>query len=112
MDQSPVQMPSVPMLPGQQVIDHSQLKPQDNGDGHKQDIGDILQQIMNITDQSLDEAQARWVNFASSAPHETPISIALRQTFYLGDVVVEYERCKRSYLVLVVAGSMPSTATE
>lgn len=28
-------------------------------DGRKQDIGDILQQIMNITDQSLDEAQAR-----------------------------------------------------
>ncbi|KAJ7338519.1 hypothetical protein JRQ81_012421 [Phrynocephalus forsythii] len=25
----------------------------------KQDIGDILQQIMTITDQSLDEAQAR-----------------------------------------------------
>ena len=24
-----------------------------------QDIGEILQQIMNITDQSLDEAQAR-----------------------------------------------------
>lgn len=28
--------------------------------GRKQDIGDILQQIMTITDQSLDEAQARW----------------------------------------------------
>jgi pre-B-cell leukemia transcription factor 1 len=27
----------------------------------KQDIGEILQQIMNITDQSLDEAQARYV---------------------------------------------------
>ena len=27
----------------------------------KQEIGDILQQIMNITDQSLDEAQARLV---------------------------------------------------
>jgi len=25
----------------------------------RQDIGEILQQIMNITDQSLDEAQAR-----------------------------------------------------
>lgn len=25
----------------------------------KQDISDILQQILNITDQSLDEAQAR-----------------------------------------------------
>ncbi|XP_062920941.1 pre-B-cell leukemia transcription factor 1-like isoform X3 [Mobula hypostoma] len=28
-------------------------------EGRKQDIGDILQQIMTITDQSLDEAQAR-----------------------------------------------------
>ncbi|XP_041916223.1 pre-B-cell leukemia transcription factor 3 isoform X1 [Alosa sapidissima] len=30
-----------------------------DGDGRKQDIGDILQQIMTITDQSLDEAQAK-----------------------------------------------------
>ncbi|NXX57775.1 PBX3 factor, partial [Scopus umbretta] len=29
-----------------------------DGDGRKQDIGDILHQIMTITDQSLDEAQA------------------------------------------------------
>ncbi|KAL6255341.1 hypothetical protein P5V15_013679 [Pogonomyrmex californicus] len=28
-------------------------------EARKQDIGEILQQIMNITDQSLDEAQAR-----------------------------------------------------
>ncbi|TRY97855.1 hypothetical protein DNTS_030332, partial [Danionella cerebrum] len=28
-------------------------------EGRKQDIGNILQQIMTITDQSLDEAQAR-----------------------------------------------------
>ncbi|XP_069097871.1 pre-B-cell leukemia transcription factor 3 isoform X4 [Pleurodeles waltl] len=31
----------------------------DQGDGRKQDIGDILHQIMTITDQSLDEAQAK-----------------------------------------------------
>lgn len=30
-----------------------------DGEPRKQDIGEILQQIMNITDQSLDEAQAR-----------------------------------------------------
>ena len=30
-------------------------------DGKKQDLGDLLQQIMAITDQSLDEAQARYV---------------------------------------------------
>lgn len=29
-------------------------------EARKQDIGEILQQIMNITDQSLDEAQARY----------------------------------------------------
>lgn len=33
----------------------------------KQEIGDILQQIMNITDQSLDEAQARLVFCAVNA---------------------------------------------
>ena len=31
----------------------------DTSDQRKQEIGDILQQIMTITDQSLDEAQAR-----------------------------------------------------
>jgi len=30
-------------------------------DGRQQEIGQILQQIMTITDQSLDEAQARCV---------------------------------------------------
>jgi len=30
-----------------------------SGDNRKHDISEILQQIMNITDQSLDEAQAR-----------------------------------------------------
>ncbi|XP_058027671.1 pre-B-cell leukemia transcription factor 2 isoform X3 [Ahaetulla prasina] len=34
--------------------------PSDNGEPRKQDIGDILQQIMTITDQSLDEAQANF----------------------------------------------------
>lgn len=33
-----------------------------DGEGRKQDIGDILQQIMTITDQSLDEAQARYIS--------------------------------------------------
>jgi len=33
----------------------------------KQDIGEILQQIMNITDQSLDEAQARYADPPRSA---------------------------------------------
>lgn len=32
---------------------------QDQNDVRKHDISEILQQIMNITDQSLDEAQAR-----------------------------------------------------
>ena len=29
------------------------------GPGEKKDIGDLLQQVMSITDQSMDEAQAR-----------------------------------------------------
>lgn len=33
--------------------------PQHETDVRKHDISEILQQIMNITDQSLDEAQAR-----------------------------------------------------
>jgi len=33
--------------------------PNGDMDTRKQDIGDILQQIVAITDQSLDEAQAR-----------------------------------------------------
>uniref|UniRef100_A0A2C9JIW2 Uncharacterized protein n=1 Tax=Biomphalaria glabrata TaxID=6526 RepID=A0A2C9JIW2_BIOGL len=32
----------------------------DHGEQRKQEIGDVLQQIMTITDQSLDEAQARY----------------------------------------------------
>lgn len=31
-------------------------------EARKQDIGEILQSIMNITDQSLDEAQARYLS--------------------------------------------------
>lgn len=33
----------------------------ENGHESRRDIGDILQQIMTITDQSLDEAQAKLV---------------------------------------------------
>lgn len=51
-----VQVPG--MMSSQQALE--QMKSAEEGpDGRKQDIGDILQQIMNITDQSLDEAQAR-----------------------------------------------------
>lgn len=37
------------------------LEGAENGHENRRDIGDILQQIMTITDQSLDEAQAKWV---------------------------------------------------
>lgn len=37
------------------------LEGTENGHENRRDIGDILQQIMTITDQSLDEAQAKWV---------------------------------------------------
>ena len=39
--------------------DHDALRKQHNLGQPQQDIGDILQQIMAITDESLDEAQAR-----------------------------------------------------
>ena len=38
----------------------------ENADGRKQDIGEILQQIMTITDQSLDEAQARYATMVQN----------------------------------------------
>ncbi|XP_033119168.1 pre-B-cell leukemia transcription factor 2-like [Anneissia japonica] len=38
---------------------HSEQGPPQDQESRKQEIGDILQQIMSITDQSLDEAQAR-----------------------------------------------------
>ncbi|XP_061406661.1 pre-B-cell leukemia transcription factor 1-like isoform X3 [Lethenteron reissneri] len=52
-------------LSGAVGMGHPHMGPPDGVDGGgsgggKQDIGDILQQIMTITDQSLDEAQARW----------------------------------------------------
>lgn len=39
----------------------SGLEAAENGHESRRDIGDILQQIMTITDQSLDEAQAKLV---------------------------------------------------
>ena len=52
-----VQVPG--MMSGQQSVMEQMKSAEEGPDGRKQDIGDILQQIMNITDQSLDEAQAR-----------------------------------------------------
>ncbi|XP_032998274.1 pre-B-cell leukemia transcription factor 2 isoform X4 [Lacerta agilis] len=57
----PVGLPGHPAVPGvPSMTPHSLHEPpSDNGEPRKQDIGDILQQIMTITDQSLDEAQAK-----------------------------------------------------
>ncbi|XP_060616209.1 pre-B-cell leukemia transcription factor 2 isoform X2 [Anolis sagrei] len=57
----PVGLPGHPSVPGVQAMAPHALHepPSDNGEPRKQDIGDILQQIMTITDQSLDEAQAK-----------------------------------------------------
>ncbi|XP_038651068.1 pre-B-cell leukemia transcription factor 1-like isoform X3 [Scyliorhinus canicula] len=44
-------------IPG--LAPHMQQDSGGEAEGRKQDIGDILHQIMTITDQSLDEAQAR-----------------------------------------------------
>ncbi|GIX91522.1 pre-B-cell leukemia transcription factor 3 [Caerostris extrusa] len=40
-------------------VDPTNQGPQQDQEIRKHDISEILQQIMNITDQSLDEAQAR-----------------------------------------------------
>ena len=40
-------------------VDPAQGTATPDSEGRKQDINTILEQIMNITDQSLDEAQAR-----------------------------------------------------
>ncbi|KAI4810591.1 pre-B-cell leukemia transcription factor 2 [Pseudochaenichthys georgianus] len=45
--------------PSQHRSDDSALEGTENGHENRRDIGDILQQIMTITDQSLDEAQAK-----------------------------------------------------
>lgn len=63
----------VPMLSGQQAALEQMKPPEEGPDGRKQDIGDILQQIMNITDQSLDEAQARWVKSNTTLSISRPL---------------------------------------
>ena len=57
-----------------------------DGDGRKQDIGDILHQIMTITDQSLDEAQAKLVDLyvlltslSPPPPHPPPLNLHPQQ---------------------------------
>lgn len=59
----PGQVGMLPQGYGMQAVDPNHGTPATpDVDSRKQDIGEILQQIMNITDQSLDEAQARYVN--------------------------------------------------
>uniref|UniRef100_A0A1B6EYS9 Homeobox protein extradenticle n=4 Tax=Cicadellinae TaxID=33370 RepID=A0A1B6EYS9_9HEMI len=54
------QVGMMPQSYGMQPVDPNHGTPTTpDQDTRKQDIGEILQQIMNITDQSLDEAQAR-----------------------------------------------------
>ncbi|XP_066902359.1 homeobox protein extradenticle isoform X3 [Halyomorpha halys] len=56
----PGQVGMLPQGYGMQPVDPNHGAPATpDQETRKQDIGDILQQIMNITDQSLDEAQAR-----------------------------------------------------
>lgn len=56
-----VGIPGLPIHGGPQTLTPHPMHDasSDNGEPRKQDIGDILQQIMTITDQSLDEAQAK-----------------------------------------------------
>ena len=46
------------------IVDHHQTGTVGGSLTSRHDINEILQQIMNITDQSLDEAQARYVLLA------------------------------------------------
>lgn len=62
-------------------VDGSASQGQDQAvEARKQDIGEILQQIMNITDQSLDEAQARLVPF--QIPDQPPFFNTSRRCIY------------------------------
>jgi pre-B-cell leukemia transcription factor 1 len=47
------------LMPPQPYMNAQDSQSGGENEPRKQDIGEILQQIMNITDQSLDEAQAR-----------------------------------------------------
>ena len=49
----------MPQHYGMGSVDQGQGTATPDTEGRKQDINTILEQIMNITDQSLDEAQAR-----------------------------------------------------
>ncbi|XP_036414791.1 pre-B-cell leukemia transcription factor 2 isoform X2 [Colossoma macropomum] len=51
--------PLNPVHPQHRPDGESGLEGAENGHENRRDIGDILQQIMTITDQSLDEAQAK-----------------------------------------------------
>lgn len=82
----------VPMLSGQQAALEQMKPPEEGPDGRKQDIGDILQQIMNITDQSLDEAQARWVK------SNTTLSISRPLFFAVFESVVTWACSVHSYV--------------
>lgn len=56
--QGPVSMPNASNMMPQPYPNMAPTE--EPSDQRKQEIGDILQQIMTITDQSLDEAQARY----------------------------------------------------
>lgn len=52
-----------------------------DGDARKQELGEILQQIMTITDQSLDEAQARY------ARARAPYTVNERVSVHVGALI-------------------------
>lgn len=60
MDDPNRMMAHAGLMPGYGIPNQGDVGHGQGGDGNgKQDIGEILQQLMNITEQSLDEAQAR-----------------------------------------------------
>lgn len=75
------QVGMMPQPYGMQPVDPNHGAPATpDQETRKQDIGEILQQIMNITDQSLDEAQARLVI------HTFTYQITLRNYIRLTDM--------------------------
>ena len=65
------------------------------GEPRKQDIGEILQQIMTITEQSLDEAQARSVPRGTLAvSHVHPFMTTTLESFSKVFTPIVYQRAK------------------
>lgn len=69
-------------------VDPGQGTTTPDSEGRKQDINTILEQIMNITDQSLDEAQARCVHYTYLPTQRSPATATQPRHLLFWAVVV------------------------